>query len=236
MSLPRTLIVGGNRGIGSVIRHRLFNEGHFVYTSSRNSENYDHHFKNELPDVDGIPNDLELDNLVFAHRYRGISATEDFQIMIQGVENLIHRLKRNFPSGGSIVLLGSNAGSFVLDEQPGSYHCIRSGIESLTRYIAVELGKFNIRCNCVIPATVVKPENKDFFLPDNEVRKLIEKITPLKRIGLADDIAGVVFLLCSSDAAFMTGQSIFVDGGLSLVGQESIARELSNLKHMENGR
>ena len=129
------------------------------------------------------------------------------------------------------MLLGSNAGSFVLDEQPASYHCIRSGIESLTRYFAVELGKFNIRCNCVIFSTVVKPENKDFFQPDNRVRKLIEKITPLKRIGMAEDIAGVVFLLCSDDASFMTGQSVFVDGGLSLVGQENIGRELTNLKH-----
>ena len=231
--MPRlkTLIIGGNRGIGSVIRERLCNGGHQVYTSSRNSENSDHHFQNELPDVDGIPKDFELNHLVFAHRYRGSSGIEDFQIMIQGVENLINRLKKNFPLGGSITLLGSNAGSFVLDEQPVSYHCVRSSIESLTRYFAVKLGKFDIRCNCIIPATVIKPENKDFFVPDNEVRKLIEKITPLKRIGLAEDIAGAVFLLCSNDASFVTGQSIFVDGGLSLVGQERIARNLSNLKH-----
>ena len=231
MSLQKTLIIGGNRGIGSVIRNRLIKEGHLIYTSSRNLENSDHHFQNELPDVKGIPIDLELNNLVFAHRYRGNSGIEDFQIMVQGVENLINRLKGNFPLGGSIVLLGSNAGSFILYEQPGSYHVVRSGIESLTRYFAVELGKFNIRCNCVVPATVVKPENKDFFVPDNGVRKLIEKITPLKRIGLAEDIAGVVFLLCSSDASFVTGQSIFVDGGLSLVGQESVARKLTNLGH-----
>ena len=231
MKVPKTLIIGGNRGIGSVIRHRLRHGGHQVYTSSRNAENCDRHFQNELPNVEGIPKDLKLDNLVFAHRYKGNSATVDFQIMVQGAENLINRLKRNFPSGGSIVLLGSNAGSFVLDEQPASYHCIRSGIESLIRYFAVELGKFNIRCNCVIFSTVVKPENKDFFQPDNRVRKLIEKITPLKRIGMAEDIAGVVFLLCSDDASFMTGQSVFVDGGLSLVGQENIGRELTNLKH-----
>ena len=61
---------------------------------------------------------------------------------------------------------------------------------------------------------------------DNEVRKMIEEITPLGRMGDAEDIANIVEFLCSSKASFLTGNSFMVDGGLSLVGQETIARNL----------
>ena len=54
---------------------------------------------------------------------------------------------------------------------------------------------------------------------------MIEQITPLRRMGTAKDIANAVAFLCSDKSSFITGQSIYVDGGLSLVGQESIARK-----------
>ena len=55
---------------------------------------------------------------------------------------------------------------------------------------------------------------------------MIEEITPLGRMGCAEDIANIVEFLCSSKSSFLTGNSFMVDGGLSLVGQESIARNL----------
>ena len=230
MISPETLIIGGRRGIGLVVNNYLKSIGHRVYTSSRNNSNDECHFQNELPSTNGIPRNLKIDNLIFAQRYRGSSGVDDFKVMIVGIENVIRHLKGNISHGGSVILLGSNTGSFIFDEQPASYHAIRSGIESLTRYYAVELGRLGIRCNCLVPGAVIKPENREFYSPENEVRVLIEKITPLKRIGKAEDIAGMVALLCSSDASFVTGQVIFVDGGLSIIGQESLARDLSNLK------
>lgn len=60
---------------------------------------------------------------------------------------------------------------------------------------------------------------------------LIEDITPLGRMGDAKDIANIVEFLCSSKSSFLTGNCLMVDGGLSLVGQESIARDLMGLNH-----
>ena len=60
---------------------------------------------------------------------------------------------------------------------------------------------------------------------------MIKRITPLKRVGEAKDIAYLVDFLCSKKASFITGQSIYIDGGLSIVGQESLARKLMDLKH-----
>ena len=66
---------------------------------------------------------------------------------------------------------------------------------------------------------------------NNKVRKMIENITPLGRMGEADDIANLVEFLCSPKSTFITGNSFFVDGGLSLVGQETIARNLLGCTH-----
>jgi len=60
---------------------------------------------------------------------------------------------------------------------------------------------------------------------------MIERITPLRRMGDATDIANIVDYLCSEKSSFITGQSFFVDGGLSIIGQESIARDILNQKH-----
>jgi len=60
---------------------------------------------------------------------------------------------------------------------------------------------------------------------------MIEKITPLGKMGNAKDIANIVEFLCSSKSSFLTGNSFMMDGGLSLVGQESIARNLLGYKH-----
>ena len=99
------------------------------------------------------------------------------------------------------------------------------------RYYAVAYGNKGIRFNSILPSTLIKPENINFFTKDNKVRKMIENITPLGRMGEADDIANLVEFLCSPKSSFITGNTFFVDGGLSIIGQESIARDLLGLKH-----
>ena len=99
------------------------------------------------------------------------------------------------------------------------------------RYYAVMYGHKMIRCNCILPSTIIKPENEEFFLKNNNIREMIERITPLGRMGSSEDIANVIDFLCSDKSSFITGNLFYVDGGLSMVGQESIARDLLGLKH-----
>ena len=61
------------------------------------------------------------------------------------------------------------------------------------------------------------------------IRKMIEEITPLGRMGKAEDVGNLVEFLCSNKSMFLTGNSFLLDGGLSLVGQETIARNLMGL-------
>lgn len=231
MTHKTTLIIGGTRGIGSVIKQVFLERGDIVYTASRSALPDPNHFTIKLPDKIAIDKNLKLNYLIFTHRYRKKEWDDDFKITVKGVDRTITLLQDSFLDEASIVILGSNAGHFVLEEQPASYHATRAALEGLTRYYAVILGEKGIRCNCVLPTTVIKPENKDFFTKDNEVRKMIEQITPLQRMGTAQDIAGMVEFLCSTKSSFITGQSFFVDGGISVRGQESIARQLSSLEH-----
>ena len=174
---------------------------------------------------------MSLDYLIFTHRYRGDDWKEAFEVTVEGVNSVIKDTIPKFKKGGSVVVLSSNASHFVLDEQPAEYHSSRAALEGLVRYLAVRYGEKGIRFNSILPSTLIKPENKDFFIEGNEVKKMIERITPLGRIGEATDISNLIEFLCSKKSSFITGNSFFVDGGLSLVGQETIARDLKGLKH-----
>lgn len=227
----RSLIIGGTRGIGVVIKDVLASRGDDVFTASRTASADSKHFCVNLPDNINIDENINFNYLIFAHRYRGTDWDDDFDVTVKSIDLLINKLKSNFSSEASIVVLGSNAGQFVVDEQPASYHASRAALVGLVKYYASTLGYRGIRCNLVLPTTIIKPENEHFFTEENKVRKMIERITPLRRMGTARDIANTVEFLCSEKSSFITGQSFFVDGGLSIRGQESIAREYNEQKH-----
>lgn len=222
-----TLIIGGTRGIGSIIKQALIERGDHVYTASRTDLSDDNHIEINLPSRIEIDRNIKLNYLIFSHRYRGQDWDDDFNITVKACEIIINQLKDSFLDEASIVILGSNAGHFVLEEQCASYHASRAALGGLVKYYAAKLGNKGIRCNSVLPTTIIKPENEHFFTEENDIRKMIERITPLNRMGNAKDIANTVEFLCSERSSFITGQSIFVDGGLSILGQESIAREFT---------
>ena len=92
----------------------------------------------------------------------------------------------------------------------------KASIETLTRYLAVELAESGINANCVSPGPIETDSLK--MLPDHQ--KLVEetvKRTPAGRIGMPEDIAKVVAFLCSDDAEWIRGQIIVADGGMSLL-------------------
>ena len=107
----------------------------------------------------------------------------------------------------------------------------RAAIEQLMKFMAVRLGPQGVRCNCILPTKIIKPENKKFYnQEDNLSRNIIEKITPLNRMGRAEDIANLVKFLTSDQSNFITGVTIPVDGGASLFSQESVALKFTNEK------
>jgi NAD(P)-dependent dehydrogenase (short-subunit alcohol dehydrogenase family) len=113
-------------------------------------------------------------------------------------------------AGGVIVNIGSGCNKVPF---PGlaAYTASKGGIEMLTRVAAVELGPYRIRVNCVAPGAV-EVERTRMELDD--YAGTWGAVTPLGRIGAPADVARVVRFLASDDGAFVTGQTLWVDGGL----------------------
>jgi len=231
--MVKSLIIGGTRGIGLVVRDHLLNRGDLVYTVSRSKTDEKYHINCDISkDCSVISDKIDsIDNVIFMHRYRGNDWNDEFDITVKGVDNVVKSIVSKLTKNSSIVILSSNASHFVLNEQSAQYHSSRAALEGLMRYYAVMYGPKMIRCNCILPSTIIKPENEEFFLKNNNIREMIERITPLGRMGSSEDIANVIDFLCSDKSSFITGNLFYVDGGLSMVGQESIARNLLGYNH-----
>ena len=221
------MIFGGNSGIDSVITKEFRNRGDVVYTVSRREIDSPAHIRYDFCSDQKFSFGAPIDHLVFSQRYRGASQEDEAQVMLSQPARIVEELAHRMNPGGSITFLGSVAGSYTVEEQPMHYHHIRAGIEAMTRFYAVEFGKFDIRCNCVIPTTIIKPGNEAFYAPTNVTRQQIEQITPLGRMGTAVDVANVVIFFASPGAGFISGQCITVDGGTSAIGHETVAKILA---------
>jgi enoyl-[acyl-carrier protein] reductase III len=116
---------------------------------------------------------------------------------------------------GGRILGVTSLGARTYLPQYGLLGAAKAAIESLTRYLAVELAERDIRVNSVCGGFVDTDSTR--MLPEfDEVARAIASKTPARRIGTPDDIAAVLALLCSSDSDWITGQTIVADGGLSL--------------------
>jgi len=125
---------------------------------------------------------------------------------------VVRRMQRQ--GKGSIVHVSSKAG--VVGE-PGhaAYSAAKGAVIALTRCMAIELAPDNIRVNVVCPGPVVT-DMLNTTVPA-EVQARLAAETPLGRLGQPEDIAGAVLLLASDESAMITGQTVSVDGGLSVL-------------------
>ena len=112
--------------------------------------------------------------------------------------------------GGSIINIASILGQRV-GLNLASYATSKSALILLTKSMALELARSNIRVNALAPGYILTEINDDFFATD-EGRDYINKI-PMNRLGLEKDLDGALLLLCSDASSFMTGSVINIDGG-----------------------
>lgn len=115
--------------------------------------------------------------------------------------------------GGSIVNIAS-IGGLTADYQGTFYGMSKAGLISLTQYTATQAGKKNIRCNAVAPGLVLTPAALN-NLPENR-REIFLRHNALPYLGEPENIAATVAFLASADAAYITGQTIVADGGLTI--------------------
>jgi len=120
------------------------------------------------------------------------------------------RLMKEQGRGGSIINIGSGA-----NKQPFlnlvDYCASKGGLDQLTRVSACELGQYGIRVNCVAPGAIEIERTRE---ESDDYAGTWSPLTPMGRIGLPEDIARMVAHLADDGANFITGQTIYVDGGL----------------------
>ena len=113
-------------------------------------------------------------------------------------------------SGGRIVNIGSGANKAPFP-MLSDYCTSKGGIETFTTVAAVELGQYGITVNCVAPGTIEIERTK---LEDPDYAGEWGSRTPIGRIGRVEDVAGAVLFFASDEASFVTGETLYVDGGL----------------------
>ncbi len=117
--------------------------------------------------------------------------------------------------GGSIVNISTGLTRFSF---PGyaAYAAMKGAIETLTKYQAKELGARGIRVNVVAPGAIETDFGGGVVRDNEQLNKNIASVTALERVGLPDDIGGVIAFLCTPDASWINAQRIEVSGGMNL--------------------
>ena len=138
-----------------------------------------------------------------------------FNVHFKGVFFLTQKALPLINDNGRVVNISSGLARFTL---PGysAYASMKGAIETFTRYIAKELGARGITANMVAPGAIETDFTKPAFDANPQVKEMIASQTALGRVGVPDDIGGVVAFLCSEDARWVNGQRIEASGGIFL--------------------
>ena len=122
--------------------------------------------------------------------------------------NQIIKLKRK---QGSIINISSIFG-LVAGQKRSVYSMTKFGVEGLTKGMALDLAKYNIRVNSVCPNIVLTPRTKKYFA-DKKYNKYVKESTPINKVVTVSDVATAVTFLASDASSMITGSSIVIDGG-----------------------
>ncbi len=116
--------------------------------------------------------------------------------------------------GGSIIFIGS-VGSVQANPNVTTYGASKGGLKALTMHVALDLGQYGIRCNCVAPGTVRSNINK-YRLQDPRQEQASRDVNMLNILAEPEDCGGIAVFLASDDSRFITGEQIMLDGGTTV--------------------
>ena len=235
------LVTGGARGIGAATAERLASEGAHVVVAD-----FDEAAATQTAErIGGRAARCDVTSRADVEAAVAVAAESgrlDILVTSAGIirDNLLHKmtdddweaviathLRGSFlaaqaaqarmveQKSGAMVLVSST--SALGNRGQANYSAAKAGIQGLTKTLAIELGRFGIRANCVAPgfiATAMTRQTADRLgVPFEDFQTAIAEQVPLQRVGQPEDVASVIAFLCSDDAAYVSGQVIYVRGG-----------------------
>lgn len=170
-------------------------------------------FEGRKPDF--LVNNAGMGGNIFMSTATEEQFDEFLNVHFKGVYFLTQKLLPLMNNGGGIVNISTGTTRFV---NPGYslYASMKGAIEVLTRYIAKEYGSRGIRANVVAPGPIETDFNNAAIRSNPALKERLASLTPLGRVGNADDVGGVVAFLCTDDAKWVNGQRIEVSGGINI--------------------
>jgi NAD(P)-dependent dehydrogenase (short-subunit alcohol dehydrogenase family) len=166
--------------------------------------------------------DVLVQNATWAQRGRATElAEEDWdRTLAVGLKSIYLGAKYAVPrmrerGGGSIVNISSVNG-ILASPRMGAYNAVKGGMNNLTRSMAIDFGRYNVRINAIAPGHVVTERSRESIHQDPHQTWSFTDACPLGRVGTPDDIAGAALFLASDDASWVTGEVLVVDGGMTI--------------------
>jgi 2-keto-3-deoxy-L-fuconate dehydrogenase len=236
------IVTAAAQGIGRAVAERLMAEGANVYASDLNGDLVSTLIGAKTAILDATDGTAvtsyfdqfdQVDILVHAVGYvhqgtieecspedwrRSCSITLDSAYYVLGAT--VPKMKAH---GGSIITIGSVASSIKGFPKRAAYGATKGGVLGLTKAVAADYIKEGIRCNSVCPGTVDSPslherieELADKMGSKDEAVKFFIDRQPAGRFGTPNEIAGLCAFLASEDGAFVNGQAIKIDGGITI--------------------
>ena len=235
------LVTGGTAGIGLAIAQAYRKAGAQVHVTGRKDSVADYgeeladygYFRMTANDADdiaaisrGLPRlDVLVNNAGESHpggydlRFEPDNFERAVEFILFGPYRLAHALRpqlaaSDMKSGASVVNIASLSSYFGMEAVPG-YGAAKAAIVQLTKTLAIAWVDDGIRVNAIAPGNV----RTRIFDRVADVPEVVEPLmarTPMARFGESDEMAGAVMFLTSSEASFITGQTIAVDGGYSI--------------------
>ncbi len=238
--LPVAIVSGATKGIGKAIAQKLA-EHFFVILVATNDERgketekeigldraeyfkcdisnevdvvklFDH-VKKKHGSVDAVVNNAGIlrDNMIWK------MSVEDFdyiiRINLRGTWLMCREAAKIMKEQKSGRIVNITSRAWLGNPGQSNYSASKAGIIGITRVLALELGRYNVTVNAVAPGLIDTPMTQNL---DEEVRQKLIQAQPTKTIGKSEDVADLIEFLVSKNTGFITGQTIYVDGGKSI--------------------
>jgi NAD(P)-dependent dehydrogenase (short-subunit alcohol dehydrogenase family) len=211
-----TILVDIDNKNGEALSEKFGSFAKFIACDISNEKEVNRLFKtvaNEFGHVDVVVNNAGIirDNVIWKMPVENFDKVIEINLkgtwlMCKAAAALMREQKR-----GRIINIASRA--WLGNMGQSNYSASKAGVVGLTRVLALELGKYGVLVNAIAPGLIDTPLTQNL---SKEVRENLIQVQPIKTIGKPEDIANTVSFLSNENTKFITGQTIYVDGGKSI--------------------